>query len=151
MVLNLHNFEEDVKNIVDKSVKETNIEKGLKEFAETWNTMEFEYMNHPRTNYSLLKVSEELIEVLEDNQVQLQNMMSSKFIGHFYGEVLDWQTKLNNADRVIFIWLEVQRIWAYLEAIFIGSDDIRVQLPEDTKRFEMLDREFKVNIVIQSK
>jgi dynein heavy chain len=145
----LEKFEEDVKNIVDKSVKETNIEKSLKEFSETWNTMEFEYVNHPRTNFSLLKVREELIEVLEDNQVQLQNMLSSKFIGHFYAEVMDWQTKLNNADRVINIWLEVQRIWAYLEAIFIGSDDIRIQLPEDTRRFEMLDKEFKVNIFIK--
>lgn len=145
MLLNLHKYEEDVKNIVDKSVKEMSMEKSLKEFAETWNTMLFEYLPHPRRNVSLLKVSEELIEVLEDNQVQLQNMLSSKFVGHFYDEVMDWQAKLNTADRVINVWLEVQRIWAYLEAIFIGSDDIRTQLPEDTRRFEILDGEFKVN------
>lgn len=150
IVLNLHKFEEDVKNIVDKSVKETNIEKSLKEFSETWNTMEFEYIHHARTNISLLKVREELIEVLEDNLVQLQNIMTSKFIGHFYAEAFDWQTKLSNASRVIEVWLEVQRIWAYLEAIFIGSDDIRTQLPDDIKRFEALDKEFKVNIVIKS-
>lgn len=121
------------------------MEKSLKEFAETWNTMEFEYTPHPRTKFNLLKVREELIEVLEDNQLQLQNMMSSKFIGHFYNEVLSWQTKLNTADHIINLWLEVQRTWAFLEAIFIGSDDIRTQLPEDTKRFEVLDKEFKVN------
>lgn len=145
MALNLHKCEDDVKNIVDKSVKEMSMEKSLKEFAETWNTMQFEYLPHSRTKYYLLKVREELIEVLEDNQVQLQNMLSSKFIGHFYNEVANWQVKLNTADRVINLWLEVQRTWAYLEAIFIGSDDIRIQLPEDTKRFEILDREFKVN------
>lgn len=120
------------------------MEKSLKEFAETWNTMQFEYQPHPRTNYNLLKVREELIEILEDHQVQLQNMMSSKFIGHFYKETADWQSKLNTADNVINLWLEVQRIWVYLEAIFIGSDDIRTQLPEDTKRFEIIDREIKV-------
>lgn len=145
MLLNLHKYEEDVKNIVDKSVKEKSMEKSLKEFAETWNTMHFEYLPHLRRKVSLLKVSEELIEVLEDNQVQLQNMLSSKFVGHFYDEVMDWQAKLNIADRVINVWLEVQRIWAYLEAIFIGSDDIRTQLPEDTRRFEILDKEFEVN------
>lgn len=121
------------------------MEKSLKEFAETWSTMQFEYLPHSRTKYYLLKVREELIEVLEDNQAQLQNMLSSKFIGHFYNDVASWQLKLNTADRVITLWLEVQRTWAYLEAIFIGSDDIRIQLPDDTKRFEMLDREFKVN------
>jgi len=145
VLLNLHKHEEDVKNIVDKSVKETSMEKSLKEFAETWNMMQFEYLPHPRRDVNLLKVREELIEVLEDNQVQLQNMLSSKFVGHFYNEVVDWQAKLNTADRVINVWLEVQRIWAYLEAIFISSDDIRTQLPEDTRRFEILDREFKVN------
>lgn len=146
--LNLHKYEEDVKIIVDKSVKEMNMEKSLNEFAETWKTMQFEYIIHPRTKYNLLKIREELIEVLEDNQIQLQNIMSSKFIGHFYNEVSNWQTKLNTADHVINLWLEVQRTWAYLEAIFIGSDDIRTQLPEDTKRFEMLDREFKVKFEI---
>jgi len=138
-------YEDDIKNIVDKSVKEMSMEKSLKEFAETWNTMSFEYQTHPRTKVNLLKVREEIIEVLEDNQVQLQNMLSSKFVGYFYNEVFSWQTKLNTADRVIHLWLEVQRIWAYLEAIFIGSGDIRVQLPEDTRRFELLDKEFKVN------
>lgn len=145
MSLNLHKFEDDVKNIVDKSVKEMNMEKSLKEFDETWNTMQFEYLPHPRTKVNLLKIREELIEILEDNQVQLQNILSSKFVGHFYNEVADWQVKLNTADRIINLWLEVQRTWAYLEAIFIGSDDIRTQLPEDTGRFKALDKEFKVN------
>jgi len=145
MLFNLNEYEDDVKNIVDKSVKETSMEKSLKEFTETWNSVQFEYLPHTRTNVNLLKVREELIEVLEENQNQLQNMLSSKFVGHFYNEVVDWQTKLNTADRVINLWLDVQKTWAYLESIFIESDDIRVQLPEDTKRFEILDKEFKVN------
>ncbi|XP_025202252.1 dynein beta chain, ciliary-like, partial [Melanaphis sacchari] len=145
--LNLHVYEDDIKNIVDKSVKEMSMEKSLKVFTETWNAMSFEYQPHPRTKVNLLKVREEIVEVLEDNQVQLQNMLSSKFVGYFYNEVFNWQLKLNTADRVINLWLEVQRIWAYLEAIFIGSGDIRIQLPEDTKRFESLDKEFKSLLV----
>lgn len=31
----------------------------------------------------------------------------------------------------------------YLESIFIGSEDIRAQLPEDSKRFDNIDRQFK--------
>jgi len=37
----------------------------------------------------------------------------------------------------------VQRNWQRLEPIFVGSDDIRAQLPEDTKRFEKVDNEWK--------
>lgn len=71
-------------------------------------------------------------------------MLSSKFIGYFLDIVTDWQHKLSNADAIINIWFEVQRTWAHLESIFIGSEDIRTQLPDDTKRFDTIDRDFKV-------
>ena len=72
-------------------------------------------------------------------------MLSSKFIEHFFDQVSKWQKKLSYADQVINTWNEVQRTWSYLEAIFIGSDDIRRQLPEDTIRFDRTDHDFKVN------
>jgi len=67
--LNLHKFEDEVKNIVDKAVKEMSMEKVLKELNTTWTTMEFEHTRHPRTGITMLQTSEELIETLEDNQV----------------------------------------------------------------------------------
>lgn len=78
-------------------------------------------------------------------QVALQNLMSSKYIGYFLEEVSDWQRKLSNADQVIQVWFEVQRTWMHLESIFIGSEDIRKQLPEDSKRFDQIDRQFRVS------
>ena len=77
-------------------------------------------------------------------QVQLQNLMTSKYIAHFLEEVSGWQKKLSIADSVISIWFEVQRTWSHLESIFIGSEDIRNQLPEDSKRFDSIDHDFKV-------
>lgn len=141
--LHLHEFEEEVKTIVDKSVKEMAMEKTLKELNATWSVMEFEVDIHDRTKIKLLRASEELIETLEDNQVQIQNLMTSKFIDFFFDEVSEWQRKISNADQVISVFFEVQRKWMYLESIFIGSEDIRSQLPEDSKRFERLDKEFK--------
>lgn len=144
LALNLHDFEDEVRNIVDKASKELSMEKTLGELNETWSGMEFEYEDHGRTKTPLLKSSEELIETLEENQVQLQNMMTSKYIGFFQEEVSTWQKRLATADSVITIWFEVQRTWSYLESIFIGSDDIRKQLPTDSKRFDGIDVDFKV-------
>jgi dynein heavy chain len=42
-------------------------------------------------------------------------------------------------DSVIQAWLKVQGNWSRLEPIFIGSDDIKLQLPEQAKRFENID------------
>jgi len=69
MSLNLHKFEDEVKNIVEKSVKEMNMEKVLNGINEAWLDMNFEQEKHPRTGVTMLRTSEELIETLEENQV----------------------------------------------------------------------------------
>ena len=71
-------------------------------------------------------------------------MLTSKYIAYFLTEVTSWQKKLSIADQVISILLEVQRTWSHLESIFIGSEDIRNQLPTDSKRFDGIDKDFKV-------
>uniref|UniRef100_G3QM43 Dynein axonemal heavy chain 17 n=1 Tax=Gorilla gorilla gorilla TaxID=9595 RepID=G3QM43_GORGO len=141
--LNLHSYEDEVRNIVDKAVKESGMEKVLKALDSTWSMMEFQHEPHPRTGTMMLKSSEVLVETLEDNQLQLQNLMMSKYLAHFLKEVTSWQQKLSTADSIISIWFEVQRTWSHLESIFIGSEDIRAQLPGDSQRFDNIDQEFK--------
>ena len=62
---------------------------------------------------------------------------------HFIDEVTKWQKLLNHAETVLYDWLDVQGKWSSLEAIFLGSKDIRVQLPEDSARFDEIDAEWK--------
>ncbi|XP_078394996.1 dynein axonemal heavy chain 11-like [Cetorhinus maximus] len=143
LALKLHRVEDEVWNIVDKAVKELGIEKVLTEISYSWTTMEFSYEEHHRTGTPLLKFDEELIEILDDSQVQLQVILLSKYVEYFIEEVSTWQKKLTVADSVIFLWMEVQRTWSHLESIFIGSEDIRSQLPEDAKRFDEIDSDFK--------
>ncbi|CAG9831721.1 unnamed protein product [Diabrotica balteata] len=149
--LNLHECEEEVKNIVDKAVKEMSMEKTLRELNITWSAMEFDQETHMRTGCKLLRASEELIETLEENQVQLQNLITSKFIAHFLEEVSSWQNKLGTADQVITVWFEVQRTWTHLESIFMSSEDIRNQLPEDSARFDKIDTNFKKLMIEMAK
>ena len=119
------------------------------------------------------RTSEELIETLEENQVQLQNMMTSKYIAFFLEEISTWQKCLSVVDqvwmnfmksfifpwflhqswnlKVICLWFDVQRTWSHLESIFIGSEDIRKQLPVDSQRFDDIDEEFKALMKEMSK
>lgn len=71
-------------------------------------------------------------------------MMASKYISYFLEEISAWQKKLSMVDQVISLWFDVQRTWSHLESIFIGSEDIRKQLPVDSQRFDEIDKEFKV-------
>jgi dynein heavy chain len=141
--LQLHKFEDDVKSIVDRATKELSMEKVLSDLSKTWGIMEFTYEMHVATKTALLKSSEELIETLEDNQVMLQTMMSSKYVSHFEAQITKWQNTLSTVDMVVTLWLEVQQTWSHLENIFMGSEDIRAQLPEDSKRFDGIDSDYK--------
>ena len=75
MSLNLHKYEDEVRNIVDKSVKEMTMEKVLNGINEAWADMHFQHDIHQRTGVTLLKASDELIETLEDNQVSQQQLL----------------------------------------------------------------------------
>ncbi|XP_009470045.1 PREDICTED: dynein heavy chain 17, axonemal isoform X2 [Nipponia nippon] len=141
--LNLHKFDDEVHGIVDKAMKESGMEKVLNTLDATWATMQFKHEPHARTGIVLLKSDEVLVETLEDNQVQLQNLMTSKYLAFFLQEVSGWQQKLSTTDSVISTWFEVQRTWSHLESIFIGSEDIRSQLPEDSKHFDAINEDFK--------
>ena len=66
-----------------------------------------------------------------------------KFVDFFRGPVNMWQANLGQVELVLKVWVNVTRQWSSLEAIFLKSDDIRNQLPEDTKRFEAVDKAFK--------
>ena len=78
-------------------------------------------------------------------------MMTSKYIGYFLEEISTWQKRLCMVDQVIVAWFDVQRTWSHLESIFIGSDDIRRQLPIDSQRFDDIDAEFKTLMVKMAK
>ena len=136
---------------MDKAVKEMAMERMLKELEVIWSAMEFQHETHNRTGHTLLRSSEELIETLEENQVQLQNMMTSKYISFFLEEISTWQKRLSMVDQVICLWFDVQRTWSHLESIFIGSEDIRKQLPVDSQRFDEIDNEFKDLMVQMAK
>ncbi len=75
LALNLHKFEDEVKGIVDKAVKESAMEKVLRELDTTWTAMKFDTDAHSRTKIILLQPSDELIETLEDNQVKRDSIL----------------------------------------------------------------------------
>ena len=70
-------------------------------------------------------------------------MMGNRFMGFFETQITTWKGRLSQVRAVLENWMEVQRQWCSLEAIFIGSEDIREQLPEDAKRFDGIDSAFK--------
>lgn len=65
---------------------------------------------------------------------------------YWYGvrkQVRTWERTLNRVNETLDMWYTVQRKWMYLESIFVGAEDIRLQLPEEAKKFDAIDKAFK--------
>ena len=112
-------------------------------FVSHRSTQDFELYQHNESEIFLVRVSEETFETLEDNQVLVQNMAASRFIGMFADPVNVWQTELATVAEVLQIVSEIQRTWAYLEDLFIGSEEVKRELPEDAERFVGIDRDVR--------
>lgn len=66
-------------------------------------------------------------------------------MGPFLSQIQKWEKNLSTINEVIDEWKATQRKWIYLEGIFV-SGDIRVQLPEEARKFDDIDKAFrKVN------
>eukprot|EP00736_Rhodelphis_marinus_P010572 Rmarinus@m.9666 len=149
LALKLHQYVDQVTEIVDRAQKELIIEKNLEKIDTTWEALALEFVEYGEGDLALmiLATPEAVVEALEDNQVQLQNMQASKYVANnedFMERVNSWQKKLGQVDSVLTYWLDVQKKWTGLESIFLGSADIREQLPEDSRRFEEVDKVWRV-------
>ena len=143
LALNLHNFVDDCGEVVDRAQKEDKMELTLAKLEETWKTVEFEFNQHNETDVRLISMKEEDFETLEENQLVVQGMMASKYLATFEGPVTAWQKQLSSVSDVLTQMLDVQRKWAYLETLFIGSEEVKRELPADAERFKSIDSTFK--------
>ena len=74
--------------------------------------------------------------------MKLQTLSSSRFVAYFSRAVHDWEVLLSQITEVVQVWLQVQLKWMYLESIFIGSEDIKQQLPEEAAMFKGIDEKW---------
>ena len=138
--LELHRHELDVTDVVDTAERDLKIEQKLNVIGDAWKEFELEFVPHKDTETYVIKVSDEVMEALETHQMELQSLQGSE---HFQHDVDDWQAKLGLVEEVLREWMSVTKQWANLEVVFLTSEDIKESLPEDTKRFDQINKDFE--------
>ena len=125
IALNLQDYVDDVGEVVDCANKEDKMEQTLAKLVETWKVVEFNFEQHADSDVYLIGLGEENFEMLEENQLVVQGMMASKYLATFETEVVSWQKNLSSVSDVLGQMSETQRKWAYLETLFIGSEEVK--------------------------
>ena len=132
-----------VEEVVTEASKEVQIEKGIAQVESNWKRAELVLYKYERDGHDrgqCLRPSEDVALMLDDDLMNLSSMLSSKFIGPFLVDVTAWEKRLSLIGETLEAWMTVQKKWQYLESIFIGSEDIKQQLPDAAKKFDVIDK-----------
>ena len=140
--LGLPNFGELVGSLSNAASKELMVERAVTSLEATWGAMQMDIQKY-KTDYLKLRSADDVFAALEDNIVTLSTMKASKFALSFLPELEKWEQTLALVSETIECILNVQRNWMYLENIFVGSEDIRKQLPAESKMFDGVNTTWK--------
>lgn len=144
--MNLASHSEAIGDMVAGAMKELGIENALRDIEHNWKNLRFNVLKYSKGTDDrgyILGPIDEITTALDDNAMSLQSMNASKYVAAFSSNVQQWEKILSHIGEVLEVWMVVQRKWMYLESIFIGSGDIRMQLPDEAARFDRIDKTFK--------
>ncbi|KAK9309948.1 hypothetical protein QLX08_000576 [Tetragonisca angustula] len=142
LILGIQEFEELVKSVADIAAKEYATERTLNKMIEEWEMIVLELLPYKTTGTYIIKVTEEIIILLENHILSVQQLVFSPLKTVFEDEINEWERKLKLTQEVLILWMEVQRDWMYLEPIFT-SEDINVQLPVETRKYNAMERNWR--------
>lgn len=83
-----------------------------------WAPLELEVHEYKDTGTYIVKVMEEITQLLDDHIVMTQAMSFSPYKKAFEERINIWEGKLVMTQDVLDEWMTVQRSWLYLEPIF---------------------------------
>lgn len=117
--IKLFDFKEGVEDVTDQAKQELKMEKSLNIIIKFWKEVVFELLPHKNSEISTLKMSDENFETLEEHQLQINNMLLSKYIAYFEKRVEKWKSDLGSVYDVVQLISDVQKTWSFLENLFI--------------------------------
>lgn len=139
-------FSDEITDISNAATMELQIEENIANIREIWNTMAIVVVLAENGIYQIKNV-DDCFQALDENLVQISTMKSTRFVEPFAKEADYFEKTLNYIFECLENALIVQRQWMYLENIFQG-DDIRKQLPAESKKFVEITKGISVGIDI---
>ncbi|XP_044146080.1 dynein axonemal heavy chain 5-like isoform X2 [Bufo gargarizans] len=144
--IGLLKFKKQLMSIAKAAKKEMELEIKMRKVEEEWSEQILSF--RPYKNKVLLVKDESLIllEELEDAQVLIGQMLTSKEIDPLREEATTWAEKLKRVGDVLELWIDVQELWLHLEEVY-SNPTISQELPRDARRFAKVNRRWTLMMI----
>ncbi|CAF4669138.1 unnamed protein product [Rotaria sp. Silwood1] len=119
---------------------EASLETMLNKIIERWRSLDFRLLPHAGKDTFIITGFEEILQQLEESQITMSTIKSSRYINPIRQLVDEWDKRLILLSKTIDEWITCQRRWLYLEQIFSTPD---IQLTQETKIFAQIDKTWK--------
>lgn len=134
---------EAIQEVSGRASSEASLEAILKKVEDSWKNTEFVVLPHKDSkDIFILGGTDEIQQLIDDSNINIQTIASSRHVGPIKSKVDEWQRQLELFGKTLDEWLTCQRSWLYLESIF-SAPDIQRQLPAEAKMFMTVDKSYK--------
>ncbi|KAJ8983473.1 hypothetical protein NQ317_014931 [Molorchus minor] len=141
--LNVFSYPDELMEISGQASSEAGLEALLKKVEEGWKGLEFTVIGHKDSkDVFILGSLEDVQAVLDESNINMNTIASSKHVGPIKPRVDEWVKNLDLFSRTLDEWMMCQQSWVYLEVIF-SAPDIQRQLPNEAKLFTVVDKSWK--------
>ena len=116
------------------------IEKSLDGMLGEWEPVECDFKPWKESGTCVLggNTVDEIQLLVDDHIIKTQTMKGSSYAKPFEERILAWEQFLKDVQDILDVWVKVQGVWLYLEAIF-ASEDIMKQMPTEGRLFREVD------------
>ena len=139
--LDLGKYAHVIDTLLAQAAGEFVLEDMVRKVKEYWHNFELDLVRY-QNKCKLIRGWDDLFNKVDEDLGNLASMKLSQHFKSFEEEINPWNERLQKIRVIFDIWIDVQRKWVYLEGIFFGSAEIKVQLANDFNRFKGIDNEF---------